>query len=440
MLAMRPRNRDACYQGLAGTVALQRHRLLSIPFACLTACLLALPGRAGAQIEGVCEQGVDQKPRIALVSAFSGEADRYIEEMQREDAKNRLEGCVVLSGYRFTKGVLRGKSVVVLLTNASIVNATMATQMLLDHWNITHLIFSGIAGGIGGLGANDDDPNTPNQTPIGSVSIPERWGFHQETHFGARRSVVPCSYPALQLNHVLQRASQEALTCEYDFGEVREPGKANERAVFAPDAKNSFLRNTNVSSARTPQFYLDADGVQRVREVPFPNSAPSENDQDLRFWFPVDRDMLQIARSIDVKLAKCVTKPDGECQTEPLDPTPHVVVGKNGVSGSAFIDNADYRKWLARTLNFDELGLRSPRSDVLVADMETTAAAMVALTNGTPFLAVRSVSDLAGADDASAAAELKTFFAIAAENQARVVLAILEQLKKTTPSTGRSAR
>ena len=425
---------------MADIVDVQSHRALCIPLVCLTAWLLVLPGRAGAQIQGACKEEVDQKPRVALVSAFSGEADRYIEEMRRDDSENRLEGCVVLNGYRFSKGLLRGKNVVVLLTNASIVNAAMATQMLLDRWNVTHLIFSGIAGGIGGLGANDDDPKTPNETPIGSVTIPERWGFHQEMHFGTRRSVVPCSYPALQLNHVLQRASQEAETCEYDFGKASEPGRANERAVFAPDAKNSFLRNTNVSSEQTPQFYLDAHGVQRIREVPFPNSAPSQKDQDLRFWFPVDPDLLRIARSIDVKLLDCAKKSDGKCQTESLDPAPHVVLGQNGVSGPTFIDNARYRKWLAHTLNFDEIGLKSARSDVLVADMETAAAAMVALTNSTPFLAVRSVSDLAGADEASAAAELTTFFAIAAENQTRVVLAILDRLPRTRPSTGRTKR
>ena len=390
--------------------------------------VLTAPGAAEADIRGVCDQEVDETPRVALVSAFSGEANRYIEEMQSEGSGNRFEGCVVINGYRFTKGVLHGKGVVVLLTNASMVNAAMATQMLLDHWNVTHLIFNGIAGGIGGLGANDDDPDTPNKTPIGSVIIPERWGFHQEMHFANSRTVAPCSYPALQLNHELQEASHEAQTCKHDLGEASEPGKANPRAVFAPDAKNAFLRNTNVSSAQTPQFYVDSNGVQRLREVPFPGSAPHEADQDLRFWFSVDPGLMRVARSIDVDLATCIEDSDGKCVTEPLDPVPHVVRGQNGVSGPTFIDNADYRKWLAHTLNFNERGVKGPESDVLVADMETTAAAMVAFANGTPFLAVRSVTDLAGADGASAAAQLQTFFGIAAENQARVVLAILEKL------------
>ena len=60
--------------------------------------------------------------------------------------------------------------------------------------------------------------------------------------------------------------------------------------------------------------------------------------------------------------------------------------------------------------------------------METTASAMVAFSNGVPFIAVRSVSDLAGGGEESAAAQLNTFFAIAAQNQARVVLALIDAL------------
>ena len=70
------------------------------------------------------------------------------------NGENYYEGCVVIDGHRFTKGRLRGKDVV--LTNISIVNATMVTQLTLDKFRSTNIIFSGVAGGIGGVGANDD--------------------------------------------------------------------------------------------------------------------------------------------------------------------------------------------------------------------------------------------------------------------------------------------
>ncbi len=53
---------------------------------------------------------------------------------------------------------------------------------------------------------------------------------------------------------------------------------------------------------------------------------------------------------------------------------------------------------------------------------------MVADANNVPFIAVKSVSDLAGGGEAAAATQIGTFFVIAAENQARVVFASLEAL------------
>ncbi len=83
----------------------------------------------------------------------------------------------------------------------------------------------------------------------------------------------------------------------------------------------------------------------------------------------------------------------------------------------------------AKTLNLRQyLKPNQNDTDVLVLDMETTASAMVAYSNGVPFIAVRSVSDLAGGGEQSAAAQQQTFFAVAAENQARVVLKLVELL------------
>jgi adenosylhomocysteine nucleosidase len=55
--------------------------------------------------------------------------------------------------------------------------------------------------------------------------------------------------------------------------------------------------------------------------------------------------------------------------------------------------------------------------------METAATAHVAFANGVPFIAFRSLSDLAGGGEGEN--ELGTFFRIAADNSARVLLAFL---------------
>ena len=80
----------------------------------------------------------------------------------------------------------------------------------------------------------------------------------------------------------------------------------------------------------------------------------------------------------DAALARCTA--EDMC----LNEAPRIVVGGSGVSGGAFIDNAAFRTWA-----FETFGAR-------VLDMESAAVAHVAYANGVPFIAIRSLSDLAG--------------------------------------------
>ena len=59
--------------------------------------------------------------------------------------------------------------------------------------------------------------------------------------------------------------------------------------------------------------------------------------------------------------------------------------------------------------------------------MESAAVAHVAYANGVPFIAFRSLSDLAGGDEGEN--QIKTFFKLAADNSARVLLAFLAAWK-----------
>jgi adenosylhomocysteine nucleosidase len=62
-----------------------------------------------------------------------------------------------------------------------------------------------------------------------------------------------------------------------------------------------------------------------------------------------------------------------------------------------------------------------------VLDMESAAVAHVAYSNRVPFIAFRSLSDLAGGGGGEN--EIGTFFQIAADNSARVLLAFLDAWK-----------
>ncbi len=112
--------------------------------------------------------------------------------------------------------------------------------------------------------------------------------------------------------------------------------------------------------------------------------------------FPADPDLLAIARRLSAP------------------PEVNLVVGGEGVSAPSFIDNADYRQYLYTAFH------------ARVADMETAAIAQVAFANKVPFIAFRSVSDLAGADpDAN---QMAHFMATAADHSAAAVVSFVKAL------------
>ena len=132
---------------------------------------------------------------------------------------------------------------------------------------------------------------------------------------------------------------------------------------------------------------------------------------ETRFWFPVDEALLAAARRTagKVTLARCTA--DGRC----LDRSPRIAVGGAGVSGGAFVDNAAFRRWV-----FETFGAR-------VLDMESAAVAHVAYANDVPFVAVRSLADLAGGGEG--ANRMEIFLDLAAGNAAAVVKAMLREMR-----------
>ena len=146
----------------------------------------------------------------------------------------------------------------------------------------------------------------------------------------------------------------------------------------------------------------------------FPRSVtvlrPGAAQPETRFWFPVDDALLAGARSVanDAALAR-YTAAD-MC----LNESPSLVVGGSGISGGAFIDNAAFRTWA-----FETFGAR-------VLDMESAAVAHVAYANGVPFIAIRSLSDLAGGSEG--ANQMEVYLGLAAGNAASVVKALLRAM------------
>ena len=171
-----------------------------------------------------------------------------------------------------------------------------------------------------------------------------------------------------------------------------------------------FARETE-GGWRTPPFF---DYPYANFGMLFPRSVSVQRagaaGPETRFWFAADSPLLAAARvaAAEVVLARCTA--DGTC----LRYDPRVVVGGPGVSGSAFIDNAEFREYV-----LDTLGAR-------VLDMESAAVAHVAYANGIPFLAIRSLSDLAGGG--AGENQMEAFLGLAAGNATAVVKALLRAL------------
>jgi adenosylhomocysteine nucleosidase len=287
-------------------------------------------------ISTVSAQGefLDDTPRVAVMSAFTPELQLLLSETE-------LPVVYTTNGVEFTTGTLAGNDVVLLLSGVSMVNATMNTQLLFDNFNITELVFSGIAGGV--------NP----ELNIGDVTVPGQWAQYLESFFGR----------------------------EMEDGSFQIPEWADQPY---PNYGMMFPQTINVRTEEVPE------GAEY-------------------FWFPVDADMLEVAQAVasSVELAQCPT--EDVC----LENAPQIVVGGNGVSGQVFVDNAAFRDYVFETFG-----------GVNVLDMESAASAMVAFANDVPFVAFRSLSDLAGGGPGEN--EIGVFFQVAADNSATVVIAFLE--------------
>ena len=155
-------------------------------------------------------------------------------------------------------------------------------------------------------------------------------------------------------------------------------------------------------------------------EAPYPNFgmifpqnvevAKGGEEPESKFWFAVDPDLLAIAERVaaEVKLDDCAAA--DQC----LSTAPSIHVGGNGVSGAAFVDNAEFREYAFETF------------EARVLDMESAAVAHVAYANDVPFIAFRSLSDLAGGGEG--ANEMGTFMGLASANSAAVVTAFIAAL------------
>jgi adenosylhomocysteine nucleosidase len=321
--------------------------------------------RAGLKSPKVAACLTDCTPRFGIVSAFGNEAELLVTQTVDRHQYH-------INGNVFTTGMLEGNPVVIVLTGQSIENASMLTQLLIDHFSINHLLLSGIAGGV-------SDANH-----IGDVVVPEKWALPLEGYWnGSSELPAPCG-KAGDLSCVGEKLSTFTSAPNSDY---------HVRTSDAPVGTGLFMRDTFVMTA---------------------SNAPQG---EFKFDYAVDPEMLRIARTIKPELDRCGPKNRSLC----VSSQPHLVVGGRGVTLSTFLANSNYREYLSQTLGG------------VSVDMETGAFAHVAYANGIPFLTFRALSDQAGGSDYK---EVGAFFGsgLAEANESRVTLAFLQAWSKAHPN------
>jgi adenosylhomocysteine nucleosidase len=171
-----------------------------------------------------------------------------------------------------------------------------------------------------------------------------------------------------------------------------------------------FARKTADGFVIPPFFTQEFPGFGMIVPKSVSVTRSGGKEEENRFWFPSDPALLEASRKVAARLDLRDCMEANKCLSTP----PKIVVGGNGVSGQVFVDNAEFREYVAETF------------EAKVLDMESAAVAHVTYSNDVPFLAVRSLSDLAGGGEG--ANEMATFMALASANSAAVVKALLAEM------------
>jgi adenosylhomocysteine nucleosidase len=187
--------------------------------------------------------------------------------------------------------------------------------------------------------------------------------------------------------------------------------------VVVPERYAEYLESylaREVNGAFTPPAWFTPEfknyGMIFPSSVSVIDLAGEPDSYVEQFWFPADPEMFAVAQTLSVDLDQCT--PENVCLTN----DPVLVVGGNGVSGQSFVDNAEFRAYVWETFGAN------------VLEMETASVAQVAASHHVPYLAFRSLSDLAGGGPGEN--EIGVFFQLAADNSAKVLLAFLDEWSK----------
>ncbi|KAK9102746.1 hypothetical protein Sjap_020000 [Stephania japonica] len=270
------------------------------------------------------------------------------------------------SGRRFRIGKLKNEKVIVVMTGLGMLNAGLATELLLSLFKVKGVLHFGIAG--------NANPNLQ----IGDVVIPQHWahtGLWNWQRYGD--------------------GAKDELAFEANGDYTRQIGYIN-------ISKYSNVTNGGLSTNLLNNIWYQPEEI-------FPVDGEPEIRQHA-FWVPVENHYFEVAKNIKgLKLESCVNF--STC----LPRKPMVVTVEKGCSASVLVDNAAYRSFLHSKFN------------VTPIDMESASVALVSHKHRIPFIAFRALSDLAGGGSSSSN-EAAIFGSLAAQNAVQVLVRFIALL------------
>ncbi len=290
----------------------------------------------------------------AIVAAYEPEIKAIDHAFSKLDDAQITE-TITIKGVKYQLGTYKGEPIVIFTTGISVPNAAMTMQMALDYFPIDRVVMMGIAGAI-----------NPEFQP-GDIAIPERWYFHDESVYvnpdkkEAGEFILPDYY--------------EAALARYKARELKDP--------HAPKYENyGFIHPEEMAVVK--------EGWDTPKQMPYFTATP---------------ELIELTKKA-VAAVSPIKMPSGH----PIQ----IKVGGNGVTGSVFLDNADYRQWLQRVYTAQ------------VSEMESAAVGQVCFINDVDWVIIRSISDLAGGQQGKNVENV--FDGIASGTGTKLMIGLLDQI------------
>ena len=298
----------------------------------------------------------------AIVAAFAPEINAINEAFSKE-SEARITRTVKYRGVSYQLGNYKGEPVVIFTTGVSIPNAAMTMQMALDYFPIERVVMMGIAGAV-----------NPSFQP-GDIAVPERWYFHDESVYVNPQTNNPDEYE-------LPDHYESALAVFQQRRKQDPHSPAYENFAYIHPYEVSVIKQ----------------GWDEPQKVPY---------------FTVSAQLLALSKKA-IKAVGPINMPSGKAIS--------IKVGGNGVTGSVFLDNAEYREWLQRVYAAE------------VTEMESAAVGQVCFINDVDWLVIRSISDLAGGQQGKNVESV--FEGIASGTGAKLLLGLLDQIVEMESKEG----